>query len=71
MRYNNEVFVKYRIDKDSIVFWASDINEKISDVVTIDQNAADAINKSKNDFFEKYEYLKPDIEKKLARRKMG
>lgn len=71
MRYNNEVFVKYRIDKDSIVFWASDINENISDVVTIDQNAADAINKSKNDFFEKYEYLKPDIEKKLARRKMG
>ena len=71
MRYNNEVFVKYRIDKDSIVFWTSDINENISDVVTIDQNAADAINKSKNDFFEKYEYLKPDIEKKLARRKMG
>ena len=29
MRYNNEVFVKYRIDKDSIVFWASDINENI------------------------------------------
>ena len=44
MRYNNEVFVKYRIDKNSIVFWASDINENISDVVTIDQNAADAIN---------------------------
>ena len=36
MRYNNEVFVKYRIDKDSIVFWTSDINENISDVVTID-----------------------------------
>ena len=30
MRYNNEVFVKYRIDKDSIVFWTSDINENIS-----------------------------------------
>ena len=26
MRYNNEVFVKYRIDKDSIVFWTSDYN---------------------------------------------
>ena len=26
MRYNNEVFVKYRIDKDSIVFWTSDHN---------------------------------------------
>lgn len=36
MRYNNEVFVKYRIDKNSIVFGASDINENISDVVTID-----------------------------------
>ena len=33
MRYNNEVFVKY---KNSIVFWTSDINENISDVVTID-----------------------------------
>lgn len=39
------------------------INEYISDVVTIDQNAADAINQSKNDFYDKYEYLKPDIEK--------
>lgn len=39
------------------------INEYISDVVTIDQNAADAINQSKNDFYEKYEYLKPDIER--------
>ena len=36
MRYNNDVFVKYRIDKNSIVFWTSDINENISDVVTID-----------------------------------
>lgn len=39
------------------------VNEYISDVVTIDQNAADAINQSKNDFYDKYEYLKPDIEK--------
>ena len=29
----------------------------------IDGDAADAINKSKNDFYDKYEYLKPDIEK--------
>ena len=50
MRYNNEVFVKYRIDKNSIVFWASDINENISDVVRIDGDVADVINKSKNDF---------------------
>ena len=33
MRCNNEVFVKYRIDKDSIVFWTSDINENISAVM--------------------------------------
>ena len=36
MRYNNEEFVKDRIDKNSIVFWASDINENISNIVTID-----------------------------------
>ena len=41
----------------------NNINEYISDVVTIDQSAADAINKSKDDFYDKYEYLKPDIEK--------
>jgi len=39
--------------------------------VRIDGDVADVINKSKNDFYEKYEYLKPDIEKKLAGRKMG
>ncbi len=31
--------------------------------MTIDQNAADAINQSKNDFYDKYEYLKPECEK--------
>ncbi len=46
------------------------INEYISDVVTIDQNAADAINKSKNDFYDKYEYLKPDIEKSWLEEKV-
>ena len=39
-----------------------DVNEFIADVVRIDGDAADAINKSKNDFYDKYEYLKPDIE---------
>ena len=43
MRYNNEVFVKYRIDKDSIVFWTSDINENIS--------AAKVLNEFLYDFF--------------------
>ena len=40
-----------------------DINDFVSDVVRIDGDAAEAINKSKDDFYEKYEYLKPDIEK--------
>ena len=47
----------------SLVSLKENISEYISDVVIIDQNAADAINKSKNDFYDKYEYLKPDIEK--------
>ena len=38
--------------------------------MTIDQNAADAINKSNNDFYEKYEYLKPDIEKSWLEEKV-
>lgn len=46
------------------------INEYISYVVTIDQNAADAINKSKNDFYDKYEYLKPDCEKSWLEEKL-
>lgn len=29
----------------------------------IDGDVADAINKSKNDFYDKYEYLKPECEK--------
>ena len=48
---------------ESLESLKENINEYISYVVTIDQNAADAINKSKNDFYDKYEYLKPDIEK--------
>ena len=40
-----------------------DINDFISDVVRIDGDAADAINTSKDDFYDKYEYLKPECEK--------
>lgn len=40
-----------------------DVNEFASDVVRIDGDVADVINQSKNDFYEKYEYLKPDCEK--------
>ena len=47
-----------------------DVNEFISDVVRIDGDAADAINQSKNDFYEKYEYLKPDCEKSWLEEKI-
>ena len=40
-----------------------DVNEFVSEVVRIDGDAADAINKSKDDFYDKYEYLKPECEK--------
>ena len=40
-----------------------DVNEFVADVVRIDGDVADAINQSKNDFYDKYEYLKPDCEK--------
>ena len=47
-----------------------DVNEFVSDVVRIDGDVADVINKSKNDFYEKYEYLKPDIEKSWLEEKV-
>ena len=40
-----------------------DINDFISDVVRIDGDAAEAIYKSKDDFYNKYEYLTPECEK--------
>ena len=39
------------------------VNDFISDVVRIDGDAAEAINKSKDDFYDKYYYLKPECEK--------
>ncbi len=36
--------------------------------MTIDEEAAEAINKSKDDFYDKYGYLKPDIEKSWLER---
>ena len=47
-----------------------DVNEFVADVVRIDGDAADAINQSKNDFYDKYEYLKPDIEKNWLEEKV-
>jgi len=37
--------------------------EFIEDVVRVDSNVADVINKRKDDFYKEYYYLKPDIEK--------
>ena len=39
------------------------VNDFISDVVRIDGDAAEAINKSKDDFYDEYYYLKPECEK--------
>ena len=47
-----------------------DVNEFVADVVRIDGDAADAINQSKNDFYDKYEYLKPDCEKSWLEEKV-
>ena len=38
-----------------------DVNEFVADVVRIDGDVADAINQSKNDFYDKYEYLKTGL----------
>ena len=40
-----------------------DMEEFISDIVRIDSEVANTINKSKDDFYDEYEYLKPECEK--------
>ncbi len=40
-----------------------DMEEFISDIVRIDSEVANTINKSKDDFYDEYEYLKPGCEK--------
>ena len=37
----------------------------ITDVVRIDDDAAEVINRNKDEFYDKYSYLKPDCEKNL------
>lgn len=68
MRYNNEVFVKYRIDKDSIVFWTSDINENISAAKVLNEFLYD-FSKGKKIFFHGYrlpeEYLSQIVDTKV------
>ena len=68
MRYNNEVFVKYRIDKNSIVFWTSDINENISAAKVLNEFLYD-FSKGKKIFFHGYrlpeEYLSQIVDTKV------
>lgn len=48
---------------ESLEKFQSDSEEFIEDVVKIDDRAADTINKRKNDFYDRYYYLKPECEK--------
>ena len=45
--------------KESLNRLNQDVNDFITDVVRIDGDAADAINQSRNDFYNEYNYLKP------------
>lgn len=47
------------------------VDEFITDTVNIDNNAADLINRNKNDFYEKYSYLKPTCEKNFWEKAKG
>ena len=47
----------------SIEAFSQNSEQFISDAVSTDNNVADVINKSKDDFYDKYYYLKPDCEK--------
>lgn len=53
MRHLNEVFIKYRIDKNSIVFWSSDISENISATKVLNEFLYD-FSKEKKIFFHGY-----------------
>ena len=48
---------------DTLETLKEEVNEFVSDVIHIDSNAADAINRSKDDFYNAYTYLKPFCEK--------
>lgn len=50
---------------DTLNNLAENVKEFASDVERIDNNVATMINKSKNDFYDKYDYLKPFWEKNL------
>ena len=50
---------------DSLETLSRNVENFIADVVRIDDDAAEAINQSKEEFYDKYNYLKPDCEKNI------
>ena len=50
---------------DSLEALSQNVENFISDVVRIDDDAAEAINRNKDEFYDKYYYLKPDCEKNI------
>ena len=50
---------------DSLETLSRNVENFIADVVRIDDEAAEAINQSKEEFYDKYNYLKPDCEKNI------
>ena len=50
---------------DSLETLSRNVENFIADVVRIDDDAAKAINQSKEEFYDKYNYLKPKCEKNL------
>lgn len=47
----------------SLENFSEEVKEFASDAARIDDNVADTVNKNKEDFYDKYDYLKPDCEK--------
>ena len=50
---------------DSLETLRQNVENFITDVVRIDDDAAEVINRNKDEFYDKYSYLKPDCEKNL------
>ena len=50
---------------DSLEALSQNVENFISDVVRIDDDAAEAINRNKDEFYDKYYYLKPSCEKNI------
>ena len=50
---------------ETLETFCEDVEEFTRDTVTIDENVAELVNKNKDDFYDKYSYLKPDSEKSI------